>query len=236
MARVEEMSEIPPLIVVADDSIPQGVAGLAASRLVDRFGRPAVVLSVQGPQAVASGRSIPGFDIVEAISAMSDMLVRFGGHSQAAGFTVSTEHIDAVSHRLVEFADQKMGRVDLTPVLEIDSIASLRELSMDAHTWLASLEPFGKGNRRPLFASLGLAVREARTMGHLQQHLRLRVEQDGHEMIALAFNRAADWNNLGGQAGTTSLDLAYTLMLDKWQGQDSLALRVTHMRESSADN
>ena len=234
VAKVEAMAQLPPLIVVADESIPQGVAGLAASRLVERYGRPAVVLSVNGSQAVASARSIPEFNMVEAISTASDLLVRYGGHSQAAGFTVSRELIDTVSDRLVAHAERKMEQLDLAPVLEIDAIASLPELTMDAYDWLSSLEPFGRGNRRPLFASLGVAVAEARTMGHLQQHLRLRVEQNGRQMIALAFNRAADWAAIGGKADITRLDLAYTLMLDSWQGQDSLALRVSHMRQSES--
>ncbi len=236
IAKVDKITELPPLIIVADESIPQGVAGLVASRLVDRYARPSVVLSVNGNQAVASARSVPEFNIIECISTASDLLVRYGGHSQAAGFTIATDTLDAVAERLIAHANRNVAHLDLEPKLEIDAVASLPEITMEAYDYLNGLEPYGKGNRRPLFASLGVAVTEARKMGHLQQHLKLRVEQNGKEMVALAFNRAEEWTALGGQAGMTFLDLAYTLMLDSWQGHDSLALRVSHLRRSQTSH
>ena len=233
---VEAMPSVPPILVVAHDAIPQGVAGLAASRLVERYRRPAVVLSLNGEQAVASARSIPEFNILEAIASASDLLVRYGGHAQAAGFTVSTDLLPEATERLMAHAGQLLESLDLTPTLEIDAMATLPELTMDTNDWLTSLEPFGKANRRPLFASMGVTVKEARLVGNNQQHLRLRVEQEGREMVALAFNQASAWPALefqaGSQAGPASLDLAYTLMLDSWQGQDSLALRVRELRVS----
>ena len=231
---VEAMPTLPSLLVVAHEAIPQGVAGLAASRLAERYRRPAAVLSVNGELAVASARSIPEFDIVAAISSASDLLVRYGGHAQAAGFTVPTGLIGEVSQRLDAYAEERLKSLDLSPILEIDAAVSLPELTMDVYDWLTSLEPFGKGNRRPLFASLGLAVKEARLVGRSQQHLRLRLEQNGREVTGLAFNQASDWKALGDRTSGARLDCAYTLMLDSWQGQDSLALRVTDFRLSQS--
>ena len=234
MECVEAMPTLPSLLVVAHEAIPQGVAGLAASRLAERYRRPAAVLSVNGELAVASARSIPEFDIVAAISSASDLLVRYGGHAQAAGFTVPTGLISEVSQRLDAYAEERLKALDLSPILEIDAAVSLPELTMDVYDWLTSLEPFGKGNRRPLFASLGLAVKEARLVGHSQQHLRLRLEQNGREVTGLAFNQAANWKALGDRTSGARLDCAYTLMLDSWQGQNSLALRVTDFRLSQS--
>jgi len=185
-----------------------------------------------GGHAVPLAGRTPEFKLDEAISSASELLERYGGHSQAAGFTVSTENIGALTQRLTAYAGQRLRGLDLAPALSIDAVASLPELTMDAYQWLGSLEPFGKGNPRPLFASFGLAVKDARLVGRSQQHLRLRVEQSGREMVALAFNQADRWAALGGQAGKTPVDLAYTLRLDSWQGQESLALRVTHFRAS----
>ncbi len=232
LEAVEAMPSVPDILVVAHEAIPQGVAGLAASRLAETYRRPAVVLSVNGEQAVASARSIPEFDIVEAIASASDLLVRYGGHSQAAGFTVSTDLIPETTDRLLVHAGRRLHSLDLDPVLEIDATATMPELTMDTHDWLNSLEPFGKANRRPLFASLGVSVKESRLVGNNQQHLRLRVEQQGREMVALAFNQAEKWRALGDRAGQEPLDLAYTLMLDSWHGQESLALRVRELRIS----
>ena len=228
--RVEAMPVLPSMLVVADESIPQGVAGLAASRLAETYRRPAAVLSVNGSRAVASARSIPEFNLVEAIADSSSLLVRYGGHAQAAGFTVSADRIDEVSQRLNAYAAEKLDSLDLSPELEIDAEIRLQELTADVYDWLRSLEPFGKGNRRPLFASLNVTALEARFMGNNQQHLRLRVEQDGREMTALAFNQAADWRAIVGPAGTPRLDLAFTLMLDSWHDKPTLALRVSKLR------
>ena len=232
VGKVEAMPSLPYLLVVADEAIPQGVAGLAASRLVERFRRPAAVLSINDDLAVASARSIPEFNLIEAITASSDLLLRFGGHAQAAGFTVRTDDIVRITERLTAHAGERLSSLDLAPSVEIDAVASLPEMTEDVFEWLNGMEPFGKGNRRPVFASLGVSVKEARLVGHSQQHLRLRVEQAGREIVALAFNQAVNWNTIGGQAGRTRLDLAYTLMLDSWQGRDSLALRVTGFRVS----
>ena len=232
--KAAAMPSLPFLLVIADEAIPQGVAGLVASRLVDRYRRPAAVLSVNGDQAVASARSIPEFDVIEAITSTSDLLVRFGGHSQAAGFTIPSRLIEEVSLRLNRCAEEKLANLALSPLLEIDAVAELPQLTMDVNDWLNSLEPFGKGNRRPLFASLDVHVLEARFMGHSKQHLRLRVEQGGTTMTALAFNQADAWREIQGNSGETRLDLAYTLMLDKWQGHSSLALRVTSLRNSES--
>ena len=232
VGKVEALPNLPYLLVVADESIPLGVAGLAASRLVERFRRPAAVLSVNGDQAVASARSIPEFNLIEAITASSDLLVKFGGHSQAAGFTIHTSDIERVTEQLAAYAEQRLSSLDLAPALEIDVVASLPELTSDLFEWLNSLEPFGKGNRRPMFASLGVSVKDARLVGHSKQHLRLRVEQNGKEMVALAFNQASNWHEMGGSTSGMRLDLAYTVMLDSWQGHDSLALRVSRFRPS----
>ena len=230
MEKVAAMPGLPAMLVVADEAIPQGVAGLAASRLAETYRRPAAVLSINGDQAVASARSIPEFNLVEAIADSSALLVRYGGHAQAAGFTVSTGRIDELSERLNAYAAPRLDSLDLSPVLEIDAEARLSELTWDVHDWLNSLEPFGKGNRRPLFASLNVTVLEARYMGGQQQHLRLRVEQDGQEMTALAFNQSGDWRAIAGAAGSVQLDLAYTVMLDSWHDRHSLALRVSRLR------
>ena len=172
--------------------------------------------------------------MVEAIGTVSDLLVRYGGHTQAAGFTIPTGRIPEARERMEAHAGAKLGSLDLSPVLAIDATATLPEMTMEVQEWLTSLEPFGRGNRRPVFASLGVDVVEARLVGQTQQHLRLRVRQSGREMTALAFNQAEDWRSSGLGAGENRLDLAYTLMLDSWQGQETLSLRVSHFRAAQS--
>ncbi len=226
--RVENLEYLPAMLVVADGSIPRGVAGLVAGRLTERFQRPAAVLAVGDRYAVASARSIPSFNVIDAINSTADLLVRFGGHAQAAGFTLPRESISLVASRLDAYAAEVLESTESGPIIELDAVVGLSELNSDVAGWLSSLEPFGQGNRRPLFATEGVAVREVRHMGHLRQHLRLLVEQEGTEMVALAFNQAKDWDR-----ETRRLDLAYTLTNDSWQGEGALALRVSHFRPAA---
>ena len=231
--RVEAMSPLPYFLLVADEAIQQGVAGLAAARLTERYCRPAAALSINGGYAVASVRSIPEFNVVEAIADSSHLLTRYGGHAQAAGFTVPTDCIGQVEERLNAYAAQRLSSLDLSPTLEINAVARLPELDGRVYEWLSLLEPFGKGNSRPVFASLNVSVLEARAVGRNGQHLSLRVEQDGRAMKAIAFNQAAAWRSAGLQAGSR-LDLAYTLMENVWYDNVSLELRVSQFRPAEA--
>lgn len=228
--QVESMPSLPGMIVVVEESIQQGVAGLVASRISERYRRPAAVLTVDGANAVASARSVPEYNLIEGIRSCADLLVRFGGHEQAAGFTIPVGDIPELTKRIVSHAEGQIDWSNVESVQEIDAVVSLRELDEDLYEWLKNLEPFGKGNRRPTFAVLNAVIKEARLVGHSQQHLKLRVEDEGHEMTALAFNQAEDWPGIAHSPGSQPLDLAFTLMLDTWQGQTSLALRVANMR------
>ncbi len=224
-AKVGVPEEIPPLLIVADEGIIPGVAGLVAGRLVERFHRPAIALSLRDDYAVASARSIPDFSIIDAIGSIEDILERFGGHSQAAGFTVRRDRLDEAAERLSAFAASRLETAHLKPALEIDAIAQLGDFTRDVKEWLKSLAPFGKGNPRPVFATMGVRVLDAHFMGLAQQHLRLRVEQNGAQMTALAFGQGPVWLE-----GAERVDLAYTLMEDNRQPGDPLALRVSQFR------
>lgn len=225
--RVEDMDELPSILVISDGRFLRGVAGLIAGRLVDRYRRPAVVIAVEGEYSVASGRSIPEFDIAAAIESCEDILVRFGGHSQAAGLTVPSTAIPELKSRLEAYSDQSPEHQGLERTLEIDAVVGLAELDEATVQWINDLEPFGPGNARPVFASLGAKVLEYAHMGREAQHLRLRVEMNGARFTALAFNQADKW-----QANTEYVDLAYTLTNDTYRGQGAIALRLLDFRPS----
>ena len=227
-AKVAALPTLPALLIVDDESILPGVAGLVAGRLAEQYRRPAVALSLNDTHAVASARSIPGFSIIAAVNSIADLLVRHGGHDQAAGFTIARQSLDEAKRRLQEYAAQHLATADLTPTISIDAMANLSELTKDVQESLAALEPFGKGNPRPVFASKNVRVLESQFMGHSRQHLRLRLEQDGATMTALAFGQGDTWI-----PGTEQLDLAYTLMDDTRLPGNPLALRVTHFRPAA---
>lgn len=225
--QIEELGDLPSILVISDDRFLRGVSGLIAGRLVDRYRRPAVVIAVEGEFSVASGRSIPEFNIAAAIESCEDLLVRFGGHSQAAGLTIPTNDIPQLKSRLLAYSAQSLGTQDLDRTLEIDAVINLDELDEEAVRWINDLEPFGPANARPVFASLGAKVLEYAHMGREQQHLRLRVENNGAQFTALAFNQADKW-----MPSTQYVDLAFTVTNDSYRGNGAIALRLLDFRPS----
>ena len=224
---VEELGELPPLLVISDERFMRGVSGLIAGRLVDRYRRPALVIAIEGEFSVASGRSIPEFNIVAAMESCEDLLVRFGGHSQAAGLTVATKDIPQLKSRLEAYSAEFLETQGLVRTVEIDAVISLDELDETMVRWINDLEPYGPGNPRPVFASMGVKVLETFHMGREQQHLRLRVETNGAQFTALAFNQADKW-----QPNTEFADLAFTVMKDSFRGNGAIALRLLDFKPS----
>ena len=224
---VADLNQLPPMLVISDERFHRGVAGLIAGRLVDRFRRPAVVIAVEGEYSVASGRSIPEFNIVAAMESCEDLLVRFGGHSQAAGLTIATEALPPLKSRLEAYSAEILETQGLVRKVEIDAVITLDELDEVMVRWINDLEPYGPGNTRPIFASMGVKVLETFHMGREQQHLRLRVETNGAQFTALAFNQAEKW-----RAGTQYADLAFTVMNDSFRGKGAIALRLLDFKAS----
>ena len=220
---------VPPILLVWDDAIAPGVAGLVAGRLVDLYHRPSVALSADGDHLVASARGIPEFDLVEAFSACQGHFVRYGGHAQAAGFTVARDNLPKLVEDLTAFAQNKLGSLDLSPTLTIDAEVELDDLTHDLVQWLQDLEPYGPANPTPVFMTSRVPVSEVHYMGQSRQHLRLLVG-DGNgngndRWTALAFNQGDRW-----VGDTTHLDLVYSITADSWRGPEARALRVLDFR------
>jgi len=225
--RVEDLGELPSMLVISDERFQRGVSGLIAGRLVDRYRRPAVVIAVEGEFSVASGRSIPEFDIVAAIESCEDLLVRFGGHTQAAGFTVPSNAIPQLKSRLEAYTARSLETQGLVRKVEIDAVIGLDQLDEEMIRWINDLEPYGPGNPRPVFASLGAKVLESAHMGREQQHIRLRVEMNGARFTALGFNQADKW-----KPKTQYADLAFTIMNDSYRGKGAFALKLLDFKAS----
>ena len=205
-----------------------GIAGLVAGRLAETYHRPAVAISVDDQYAVGSGRSVPEFDIFEAFSQCQDLFVRFGGHSQAAGFTVEVAKLPQLEERLVASAAGFEVSGDLRPILAIDAEVDFLELGGEFPAWVATLEPFGASNRQPVFLTRRAQVLEVRRIGKTGQHLNLRLGQGDHQWTALAFNQEARWID-----GTQDVDFVYTLIKDHWQGVERLNLKVLDFQISN---
>jgi single-stranded-DNA-specific exonuclease len=216
-----EAQGISPLLVAADKDYPLGIAGLIAGRLVEEFYRPAIVVRIGETVSSGSSRSIPEFNIIQALTQCRQLLSHFGGHSQAAGFTLPTQNLPKLQEQLARMAAEQLAGADLRPQLDIDASVALSNLSGDTFNALQKLAPFGRGNPSPTFLSRGAEIVNCRTMGNGAQHLRLKLRQGGTVWDGVGFR-------LGGYLAEVSprLDIVYNLEIDRWEGKDRLRLNI----------
>lgn len=216
------------VLVLVGEEWHSGVIGIVASRLVDRYFRPVVMISIRDGIGKASCRSIPAFDIYKALEQCSDLLLQFGGHRQAAGFSILLENIDGLKVRLNHIAGKMLTQADYVPVLKIDSLVSLDEMSTNFLEQLACLEPYGMGNHSPIFVCKPLVLKEIRTMGQEARHLKLKVSQ------GRITNDVVAWQ-LGGLAeglhNKENIEVAFFPEFNEWQGQRKIQLRAYDVRK-----
>ncbi len=219
-----------PLLFAADPSFPAGIVGLAASRLVDEFYRPAIVVEVGDRVSRGSARSIPEFNIIEAIDECADLLIQHGGHATAAGFTVSNEHLDELAGKLQELAAEQLSG-EPVPALSVDAEIELAQLSWELRLELERLEPCGYANPQPLFLSRNVQARDQRAVGHDGRHLKLRLSDGRVTWDSIAF-RQGEW------AGKLPdrVDAVYHLEVNEWNGQRQLQLNVQDIRPAGLDD
>ncbi len=213
------------LLFISHESYNPGVIGLVAGRLVEEYWRPAIVLAIGAEFAKASARSIPGFNIVEAIRTCSDLLVDVGGHPMAAGFTVETKNIEALKKRLEALAEKELDEEKLTRTLHIDAEIPLDLATQQLWLLMQSMTPFGFGNYEPVFATKQVRVTDIRIIGATRKHLKLKVRpldsQDSWD--AVAFNMAEAYGKLTTEA---HVDVAYAIDMNEWNGKRTLQLKV----------
>jgi single-stranded-DNA-specific exonuclease len=198
-----------------------GVVGLAASRLVDTYYRPAVVGEV-GPETTrASCRSIPEFHITDALDECKDLLVRHGGHALAAGFTVRNENVPELIERLRAVAARKLGGLELRPVLRADLEIPLCDLRAEFLRFLDMLQPTGQDNAEALFVSRGLQVVRYKPVGSEGQHLRLTVRDGSIYYDGIAFRQGYRAKEMPGR-----VDVLFAFEKNEFNGRESLQLNI----------
>jgi single-stranded-DNA-specific exonuclease len=223
-----EAAENLPLIFAADESFQPGIVGLVAGRLTEAYYRPSIVMETGATESRASCRSIPEFDITDALDQCADLLVRHGGHAQAAGFTVLNENIPALQARLLELAETSLSGHDLQPMLEIEAEIAPEELSMKLVSEMARLEPTGHHNQSPVLMSSGLQVLDFRKVGKTGDHLKLQLQRNGSAPLdAIAFGLGS-W----ADAMPPCVDVAYYLEINEYNGRRSLQLNVQDIRRA----
>jgi single-stranded-DNA-specific exonuclease len=215
------------ILVVAGDGWHRGVIGIVASKLVDVFHRPAIVLSIEGELAHGSCRSIRGFDMLAALEHCAPYLSRFGGHKQAAGLTMEAAHLAAFRQMITAYADDLLGPDDLKPRLRIDGPLGFRDINGNFASEIGLLAPFGTGNPRPLFEAQGVEVIDG-PRRLKEKHLKMALKQNGRVFRAIAW-RAAEREQFITE-NRASLDLAFSLEHNNYQGNEFLELSVSDVK------
>lgn len=210
-------------IVLAGEGWNAGIAGLVASKLVERYYRPTIILAIdpESGKAKGSARSIEGFDLFAALSECAELMDHFGGHTAAAGLTISRENVETLSNRLHALAEEWLTEEDWQPKKRADLVCTLAHATLDAVDQLAGLEPFGNGNPTPRVVVQGLTVRETRTLGKENDHLKLSVEQDGQAIEAIGFGMGSDKTKL---TPGMRIDLLGELSVNEWKGSRRVQL------------
>lgn len=216
------------IIVLAGHGWHRGVLGIVASRLLERYHRPCILLSVDGDRATGSGRSIDGFNLFKALSGMEHLLEKFGGHYHAAGCTIKVSDIHEFQTGLEELASNELSDDDLVPSLRVDLQADLSELTLESVTDIRSLEPFGSGNPDPVFYSGDLQVLDSRVVG--ERHLILRVRQGTTVMDTIGFNMS----HLHPLKQKT-INMVYCPEINTWNGNKKVRLRIVDLEIKGED-
>jgi single-stranded-DNA-specific exonuclease len=221
-----------PAVVVGGHGWHAGVVGIVASRLVDHFARPALVIAVQPGEVVASGsgRSVPGFALHAALRACDELLEGHGGHAAAVGFKVRPERIDALRNRFNAYVAGHFPGGSACPRLVLDAEVPLAALTFGLMRDLDKLEPYGAGNPKPKFLASGMQVESPRLIGkeETKKHLDFRVRQGGIVMRCVAWNMADRMDELMSAGGNCCI--AFTPRINEWQGSRRIELQVIDLK------
>jgi len=210
-----------PVLIEGDESYSIGVIGLVASKLVDEFYKPAIIINLGPELCQGSCRSIAEFDIAAALAKCQDLLTAFGGHPLAAGFTVARRNLAQLEQRLVNLATDQLGHLELRPELVIDAELPLTVLAGETFNLIQKLSPFGWGNPQPTFLTRQVEVIECRNFGSQAEWLRLKLKQGN------ATWQAVDFKSQKKQAEIPShIDIVYNLEKSHWNGEEVLSLNL----------
>jgi single-stranded-DNA-specific exonuclease len=215
--------KLPKILIAADTAYDEGIIGLIASKLVDRYFRPAVVVSIGPQKSKASARSIPGFHITEYLRKFEPLFESVGGHAMAAGFTIATSKLPQVQKKLI-----KQAQIDIKPEIlvrnqHIDAEITPQVLDLDLYLRLQDFAPFGLGNPRPVFRSYQVPISYPKRVGKDNKHLKFT----SGNLEAIYFSAPP-----GVESGITRFDITYSLNVNMFNGQEILQMIVKQLTPS----
>ncbi len=207
----------------------KGVVGIVASRLIDHYYRPTIVLTESNGKVTGSARSVSGFNIYEAIHQCGDLLENYGGHFFAAGVTLHPDNLKSFCEKFEGIVSTTIQPESLYPEINIDAAISLKDITLSFYNILHQFEPFGPYNLRPVFLSRGVRDYKGYSRVVKEAHIRFVVHQDGASITGIGFGLAAKFDLL---SNGKPIDLVYTIEENEWNGNKNLQLKVIDIRAS----
>lgn len=221
--------ENPLVYVLKAPDWHSGVIGIVASKLCEKLMRPCILLTAENGKCKGSGRSIDGFNLFDALSDSEDILTAFGGHSQAAGLSLSEDMVLEFTQRINKYAKKHITDGMLIPKLSVDCIIKPSHITLDWAKALKKLEPFGASNETPVFALLGARIISSGTMGSDGQHLFMKIEKENCIISAVGFG-------MGGLCSEfiqgKNADIAFSMNINTYNGTESVQLFIKDIKES----
>ncbi|PIS28123.1 single-stranded-DNA-specific exonuclease RecJ [Candidatus Saganbacteria bacterium CG08_land_8_20_14_0_20_45_16] len=217
------------LVLLAGAGWHPGVIGITASKVVDEYFRPAVLVGVADGVGRGSARSVAGVNIFELLKSCADLFTHFGGHSGAAGFSILEDNLPELTVRLRETANQNISAYDLAPKLVLEAEISLVELSLSLVQQFAQLEPYGQGNSQPVFLSRNLKILDMKKVGKDGRHFKAKFCANDIILDTIAFSKGSWVDELSYDQ---TYDLAYRLEANEWNGFVNVQLSLVDIREA----
>lgn len=215
------------VIVLAKEGWHNGVIGIVASRIAEQFYKPTILISLTNGVGKGSGRSTAGFNLFEALNDSDELLTNFGGHAVAAGLGINEGNIEKFTAKINKYAESVMTEDDMVPVVRIDCMLGGRNLNLGTVNVVSSLEPYGMGNEKPVFAIKNASVQNVSAVGAEKKHLRMQIEKDGVWVNCIGFG-------LGEYVRLISpgdkVHLAFRLDINSYQGNDSVQLVLSDIK------
>jgi single-stranded-DNA-specific exonuclease len=225
MVRAMDLEQTYGIVLAAEGWHP-GVIGIVASRIVEEFGRPTILIALEGDEGKGSGRSISPFDLHSGISACRELLLRFGGHRSAAGVTIARDRVGEFTRCFNDVARSRLKPEDLVPELRVDLEVELADVNDALESLLRHVEPCGIGNPAPVLVARGVRVASPPKMVG-KDGLRIQLEQRGSQLSALGWGMA--WRIPELTTGAV-IDVAFKLERDEWNGESKLQARIADFR------
>lgn len=211
------------VIILSDESYHEGVIGLAAAKLVEKFYRPAIVFSKKKDISKASARSITGFNIIETIRKLEGLYLEGGGHPMAAGFSIETSKIETFTKEINLIAKPLLTKEILLKKLKIDAEIEFKDINEKLYGKLKEFEPFGLGNFAPIFLTKKVNILEAKTVGATGNHLKLKLQQGESVIDAIAFNFGNLYSKL---TKDLKMEIVYSIEENIWNNHINLQLKI----------